>query len=214
MAHYLSLAKQHLEHSLMTQSERITNVSVVPVSQLRRLSKPLKPNPIKVVPRKLDLTTLNARICVWVDLWYHASSSPQYALPFWFSVAAEGPVWAFNQTVYADRTVVEQHLMRKEVNLTALQGSPISDLSKLHHKKLVRRVTRGEILVDELMTERHTIEIGKPARVVSHSGSVTIESTAEALNNGEVGQRVQLQSYQSNRTFWGVVKEGGLIWVK
>ena len=99
--------------------------------------------------------------------------------------------------------------MRKEVNLTALQGSPISDLSKLHHKKLVRRVTRGEILVDELMTERHTIEIGKPARVVSHSGSVTIESTAEALNNnGDVGQRVQLQSYQSNRTFWGVVKRG------
>lgn len=172
--------------------QRATRFSVDPVVQPRDLAVPAGQLELRVRPLPGGDTVV-ARQRVWVDV--HVNNEFVRAIPVDFSVAAYGPAWVAPQAIPRGAMVARQSLERQEVSITApgfkasaMQPDAVADVRSR------RSIAPGGVVAAADVEAIPAVSRGEQVTLVAGSGGLELETRAEALQDGQVGQAVKVRA--------------------
>ncbi|MGI0118593.1 flagellar basal body P-ring formation chaperone FlgA [Zooshikella sp. RANM57] len=150
------------------------------------------------------------RTCVWVTIKTNTSIK---SVPIWFDVTLKQHAWVLSQSQQANShfhhsQVTSQRIDIAKYPITKLVKNP----QKLKHR-YKRNLPTGTVLLTTHIEELPTVE--KNAVIiaqVTHNG-ITIRTQVKALQDGNINQRIKLQSLSSGEFFYGIVANTNMIHV-
>jgi flagella basal body P-ring formation protein FlgA len=89
--------------------------------------------------------------------------------------------------------------------------SPSEDLSRLEARQTL---LEGGFVTSSAVRRIPDLRRGDVVRLEVLSGEVRLSTAAQALESGNLNQRIRVQASKSKRELVGVVREGGVVEVK
>jgi flagella basal body P-ring formation protein FlgA len=128
------------------------------------------------------------RTSVWVDLWVDGRFVR--TVPVGFDVTAYGPAYVASRDLPAGAALQPAQMELREVELSgrAAKLLPPRELQQVTHP-----VAAGQVLTAHDVQSRPAVSRGDWVAVRVRSGGMEMESRAEALQNGGVGQVVNVK---------------------
>lgn len=179
-----AVARESLREWLAARSTRAEiNLTSMP----RDLAIPAGPLVVKARPIPQD-QPIARRTSVWVDLWVDGRFVR--TVPVGFDVAAYGPAYVASSDLPAGAQLQPAQMELREVELSGRGGKPVAprELQQVTHP-----VAAGQVLTAHDVQSRPAVSRGDWVALRVRSGAMEMESRAEALQNGAVGQVVNVK---------------------
>jgi flagellar basal body P-ring formation protein FlgA len=183
---------------------RSTRAEVTETAMSRDITVPLGKTILRARPISLDLP-LTKRMVVWVDVW--VEDRFVRTVPVGFDIVAYGSAYISSLDVPQGASIELSQLGVREVELT----DRVVPLLPVAHK------LSGAVDTDHVLRLRRALPAGKPLTRIDvesplavargdwvalsvHFGSIDLESSVEALQDGRVGQMVNVKPAKAEGT--------------
>lgn len=172
--------------------QRATRFSADAVVPPRDLAVPVGQLELRVRPLPGG-DSLAARQRVWVDV--HVNGDFVRAVPVDFNVAAYGPALVAPQPLARGVMVAAQTLERQEASLTAPGARPASvQLAAAGELRARRPLQAGAVITAGDVEAAPAVSRGEQVTLLAGEGALELETRAEALQDGHVGQAVKVRA--------------------
>ncbi|KQV92879.1 flagellar basal body P-ring formation chaperone FlgA [Rhizobacter sp. Root1221] len=123
-----------------------------------------------------------------VDIW--ADGVFARSVPVTLRVRWIGPAWVARRDVRAQQRIDGDALVLQETELAGLSSAPLAADQSTSGLRLRRPLLAGQVLTSAHVEPEPRVSRGQRVRLLSRSGAITLETTAEALQDGQPGQQV------------------------
>lgn len=196
-----SALRRHLEILVSDSGAAAPRIELDAVAVPSSIAIPLATTELKVRP--LGGQPLHKRMMVWVDVF--AGKQHVRTVPVRFEVSTFSLVPVAASAMKAGIMVDTSALPRKEVDVVGLRsragylGNAETGTTTDASKKLLRQsVKAGEVVGEAQLVEKPAVSRGEWVNVTSTAGSVTLQSRAEVLQDGRVGQTIRARALNAN----------------
>lgn len=110
--------------------------------------------------------------------------------------------------------VTRADLTHARMSSSSLRGGYFTDISDVLGKEVRRNLEPGEPLRDSLLTEPLAVSRGEIITLASTNGVIGVNTRAEALNNGRIGEQIRVRNLSSQRVVTASVVEPGRVEVR
>jgi len=164
---------------------------------------------LAVVPRINDAERLNRRMCVWLDV---AIDGEHYrSMPVWFAVRAYKTVWIAKNDLPVRHLLTVSDFAAEQRDIAGISGAVFVGSSDLHSAWLKRPIMAGAVFLRENVEEIPPVRRAQNVRVKVISGKVELETRGIALQDGKIGQRVQIARHDNAKTYFAQVQGEGMV---
>ncbi|MBU2711653.1 flagellar basal body P-ring formation chaperone FlgA [Zooshikella harenae] len=202
---------------LLTQAKHFLNLQLAPLAE-EVIIKAISDIPEVYINeqhynlsfKRNSVSQFLKRTCVWITV---KTKTNIRTVPIWFDVTLKQHAWILSQSQQAN-----SHFHHSQVTsqLIDIAKYPITKLvknpQKLKHR-YKRNLPTGTVLLATHIEELPAVE--KNAVVIAqatHNG-ITIKTQVKALQDGNINQRIKLQSLSSGEFFYGIVTNTNMIHV-
>lgn len=119
-----------------------------------------------------------------------------------------------NKTLNRGDIVQRADLSLQKMNSSALRNGYFTAFAEALGKEVRRNLEAGEIMRDGLLSVPLAINRGDIITVTSSNGAINVNTRAEALSHGRVGEQIRVRNLTSERIIVANVVEPGLVEVK
>jgi flagella basal body P-ring formation protein FlgA len=164
----------------------------------------------QIRPRAVELgEETPSRLVVWVELWEKARF--YRAVPVALNIRAFAPVLRLNASLPAGASLSATDVTMEERDVAALDGAawPVGDTLQAVRTKLP--VAAGAVLLRSQLQALPDVERGDQVALRVRSGTVVIETTAEALQDGWANRSVRVRPAQATDAVLARVVRSGLV---
>ena len=91
------------------------------------------------------------------------------------------------------------------VDITDIHGEPITRHQQLLHKRLLRPLTAGEVIVDRALSSVSMVTKGDPVEVDVDIGNITITTKAIAMQSGELHEQIDVLNPSTDTRYATVI---------
>jgi flagella basal body P-ring formation protein FlgA len=123
-----------------------------------------------------------------VDIWTDGAFAR--SVPVTMRVRWVGRAWVARRDVRAQQRLDDDVLDLKETELAGLPAAPLAADQPTSGLRLRRPLLAGQVLTAAHVEPELSVSRGQRVRLLSRSGAITLETTAEALQDGHPGQQV------------------------
>ncbi|MFT5879795.1 MAG: flagella basal body P-ring formation protein FlgA [Moritella sp.] len=118
------------------------------------------------------------------------------------------PVVVSRRPLSKGSLLTENNTKIKYMNRALLRSGYISDLAFVAHARLKRQVAN-----EQMISARHICLVckGESVTITSSVGNLTVKTDGVALNNGILGEKINVRNRKSKRTVSGAVQASGVI---
>jgi len=102
----------------------------------------------------------------------------------------------------------------ERIEIDKFAGNPIKDLSILDGMQASKTISRGKILVENMLEPIPVVRRGERVRIIYNSGTLTIESTGIARKDAIEGEMVEVKNTASGKKIYGRASGEGLVMVE
>jgi len=182
-------------------------VEVTPVGKIDDLYHPA--GAFAVVPRINDAERLNKRMCVWLDV---AINGEHYrSIPVWFAVSAYKTVWVAKNDLPVRHVITADDFAAEQRDIAGISAAVFSD--DLNSVWLKKPMTAGAVFLTENVEQIPPVRRAQDVRVKVISGKVELETRGIALQDGKIGQRVQIARHDNAKIYFAQVQGEGMVLV-
>lgn len=147
---------------------------------------------IEISARTLDAVPMAPRMGVWIDILSGGQVLRTLHIPF--DVAVYAPVSIATQDLPSGTTLATDNTLVREQNIAALSTSWRAVLPPSPVAQRVRRpLHAGEIVSSAHVESMPDVVRGSWAQLESRQGGMSVQSRAEVLQDGHMGQLVQVK---------------------
>lgn len=155
----------------------------------------------------LDNIAPTKRFAVWVDM--SIDGEHFRSLPVWFRVTVLADVVTAGRDLERYEVLAQSDLGTSSVDITTISGKPVLDPAELVGLRVLKPVAAGRVLVDGLAEPAPPIQEGQVIDVVASAGRIMLRSKAIALADGELDERIAVQSRSSGERYFATVVAPG-----
>ncbi|MDO3385088.1 flagellar basal body P-ring formation chaperone FlgA [Gilvimarinus sp. SDUM040013] len=105
-------------------------------------------------------------------------------------------------------------LTHKKMNSSELRNGYFLDVQAALGKEVRRNLDAGEIMRDGVLNIPLAINRGDIITLASSNGAITVNTRAEALSNGRVGEQIRVRNLTSERIIVANIVKSGVVEVK
>lgn len=163
---------------------------------------------IRPRPVQLDDET-PSRLVVWVELW--EKTRLYRAVPVAVNIRAFAPVLRVNADIPAGASLSPEDVALEERDVAALAGAYWPPEDPLHAVRTKQAVAAGAVLLRSQLQALPDVERGDQVALRVRSGTVVIETSAQALQDGWVNRSVRVRPAQGTDAVLARVVRGGLV---
>jgi flagella basal body P-ring formation protein FlgA len=183
---YLEGAKKYLEQQL---ERSLDNVLVEAYGEYKDLNLPEGELIIKYKIMRQNL--IRKRMQVWADIYIDGQKTQSQ--PVWFSVNAYGPAWVASHDLNIGSVISDDLFVRKQIDIAGIYGRVVTKLPECCLMRTKKRITAGDVLVQENVEPVPAIARGSVVKVVATTQNVAIATEAISLQDGRVGDIVRVR---------------------
>lgn len=165
----------------------------------------------EVTLRTRTITAERARsqMTVWVDVMLDGSFYRSIPVPL--NVTSVRRVLVARSALLKGQTLSCENVDVEMRDVAALFSAPQdSDCAKLQ-RRLRRNLSAGEVLLSDELETIPAISEGESVTLQVTSGAVVLESKAQALTDGQVGQRIEVRAALSQEPVLAMVVAPGVV---
>ncbi len=160
--------------------------------------------------RPVDLDAeIPSRLVVWIELWQ--MKRLYRAVPVALNIRAMAPVLRLNASLPAGASLSPQDVTLEERDVAALAGAYWPAQEPLSAVRTRQAVAAGSVLMRSQLQALPDVERGDQVALRVRSGTVTIETTAQALQDGWANRAVRVRPAQGTDTVLARVVRSGLV---
>lgn len=185
-----SALRQHLHAQALEQQLQKPRIEIQAIAIPANLLLPREDLELSVRP--LAATPLRNRMLVWVDVATNGQHVRTVPVHFSVSVFAQSAV--ATQGMVQGKTLQASDVVMKEIDLAKSSAAQTVSASQAVAQQLRKPLRTGEPISAENLRAMPAVARGEWARLVSASGSMTLESQVQVLQDGYVGQVVRVQA--------------------
>jgi len=123
-----------------------------------------------------------------VDIWTGGTFAR--SVPVAVQVVVTGRAWVARRDVRAQQRLDDDTLELRDAELAGLPAAPLSGDVTTAGLRLRRPLLAGQVLTASHVEAEPLVTRGQRVRLRSRSGAISLETSAEALQDGEQGQQV------------------------
>lgn len=204
---YLSIARKRLELFLTVNSHEF---SIHTVGEYRDLKLPQ--GELNIIPRlqKKDLS-IRKRMNIWLDV--HIDNELYRSILIWFSVEAYDNAWVVKRDLPGGYVIDETVLRMQPANLTESKGRVLPVTAPLSGMRLRSAIKLGRVLTEELLEPLPPVFSGQRVQVGASVGDIQLTTFALALEDGEMGEKIQVKKLGSDEKYLVSVIGNGRVFV-
>ncbi len=138
------------------------------------------------------------RVCVWVN-------NGAFVQPIWFDVAAWQEVLTAREPLAAQQLLDVHRLELKLVNVAGFKNPALTTISKtpwLRHP-----LSAGQTLLSSDVDKVPAVLRGEMIKLAVHRNGVTVITEAKALEEGQLGELVHLQTAKSSKSLIAMITQ-------
>ena len=141
----------------------------------------------------------------------------QCAGPVTWQLYVPATVERYAQVLVASRTLPRQHTLTngdlrfQRIETSRHAGSYHEDKSALVGQQTRRSIRPGQIIGTQHVTQREIVSRGQRVTILAENGSIAIRMQGEALENGTLGDRIQVKNTSSGRVVEGEIQPSGHV---
>lgn len=149
-----------------------------------------------------------SRVAVWVDV----SLDGEFYRSVIIALRLEllGPALVARKSLLRGHLVTPEEFELKQLDLALLPAAAVAPESPLT-RRLSRALAAGDVLLETFLEERLAVGAGDAVTLQLHNGAVQIESQAQALSAGAVGQIVKVRPGASDAEIPAEVLAPGVV---
>lgn len=159
--------------------------------------------------RNLDNQFLK-RTCVWATI---KTSKNSKTVPIWFSVTLKQHAWVLSQTQQANNHFHQSQVTRQIVDIANTPVAKLVKNPKLLKYRYKRSLPAGTVLLTTHLEELPAVEKNAVTLAKTTHSGITIKTYVKALQDGNINQRIKVQSLSSGENFYGIVINTNMIHV-
>lgn len=209
-----SALRAHIQSLAQQRGIELSELTLHPITVPASVLFPMSARKLEVRP--LNQTGLSARMLVWVDVF--SDEGQVRAVPVRFDVAASARLPVAVRGMATGASLDADSIASQEVDLTKLAEFPRNargahDRGAHDGASLVMRksVRAGEVVSSDKYRTRPAVAKGEWVSLVSQQGSLSLESRAEALQDGMSGQLIRVKPANATQALTArVVGQGQL----
>lgn len=161
-------------------------------------------------PRKVVLgDEISSRLVVWIELW--DQKRLYRAVPVAIGIRAFAPVLRLNADVPAGASLSSADVSIEERDVAALSGAYWPAQETLQAVRTRQAIPAGSVLLRSQFEALPDVERGDRVSLRVSAGTVVIETTAEALQDGWVNRSVRVRPAHGTDTVLARVVRSGLV---
>lgn len=200
-------AQSHLQSWLVQRSDRAE-------IRLLRLPKSLQvaEGEVEIKPHPFSQSmTLQKRMTVWLEVWMDQRFVR--LLPVEFEVGAYKSAYVLNQALAKDAPVIKSELVKTELDLTMAPRDTVLDEKVIENSALrfKQNMKKGETLTSKAIEVKPLASRGDWLTLIASTGSISVESKVEALQDGSLGQWIAVRSKDSKEVLKARVIAAGKV---
>lgn len=150
-----------------------------------------------------------SRLVVWIELW--REKRLYRALPVALNVRAIAPVFRLNASLPAGASLSPQDVTIEERDVAALGAAYWPAEEPLSAVRTKHAVAAGSVLLRSQLQALPDVERGDQVALRVRSGTVMIETTALAMQDGWASRTVRVRPAQGTETVLARVVRNGLV---
>lgn len=152
---------------------------------------------------------LNKRMTVWVDI--HVEDMLYQSVPVWFSVSVYQEVLAAARKMERHDIPRASDFVREVSDITSLRGVPVDSMEALQGMRLKRPLSEGALLSSSMLEIVPLVVRGQQVKVFASAGKVSLSTTAIALHDGDMLQKINVQNPKRDLTYAATVIGQGRV---
>lgn len=150
-----------------------------------------------------------SRLVVWIELWQ--KKRLYRALPVAVNIRAIAPVFRLNASLPAGASLSQHDVTVEERDVAALAGAYWPAEESLSSVRTKQAVAAGSVLMRSQLQALPDVERGDQVALRVRSGTVVIETTAHALQDGWANRSLRVRPAQSTDAVLARVVRSGLV---
>ncbi|GEM_PF-2673426 len=203
----VTAAREHLSRALREFDPAFTRVDVRAAERIDALRLPT--GTVTVVPRTMRSSTLSKRTCVWLDV--SVDGQVRRHFPVWLAVSAYKPVLVSAHALAARAPVANNDFRIEERDVTDLMRVALSSTHDVTGARAQRSLPAGAVMLTGDVEALPAVARDQEVRVQVASGSVLLETSAVAEQEGKIGDQIRLRNVSSDRSYLGRVVGMGQV---
>lgn len=156
---------------------------------------------IKVAPR-LDKKLINRRMVVWTDIYI--DKKHYQSVPIWFEVRVWSKVPVLTKDKPVHSVLHKDDFAYQERDISRINSLPVKP-KVLMGKRLNQALNKGSIILNRHIEAIPAVVKGKDVKVHASSGSVALQITGIAMEDGDLGNWVKVKNPSSGEVFQAYV---------
>ncbi|OZG74851.1 flagella basal body P-ring formation protein FlgA [Hahella sp. CCB-MM4] len=205
-----SLAKAEVEEVLKAEGfDAISVTSLSSKAQDIRLTQ----TDIRLDVRPIEIKYPFSRLCVWVDIKGEDDDLIR-SVPIWLKVEAEKNVLVASRDIDIGENgnSISYSVLSKEIS--AITGQPLWSADQLDGMEIAKHLHEGEVISMDKIRLVPPVKQGETVTIETVAGTVYLSSRAVALQDGQVGSHIRLQSISSGEIMKGIVLSRGRVLIE
>lgn len=137
--------------------------------------------------------------------------SPQWQIFITAKVNHFADVVVSNNNITKNSTLARSDLRIKEIDVTTLRSAYFTSVAELIGWSSKRNIAEGSVLTAGQLKAPLAIRKGYAVIIEANRNGVSIKASGTALEDGEIGQQIQIRNDRSGNTIKAVVIKPGLV---
>jgi flagellar basal body P-ring formation protein FlgA len=201
----VELATDHVRRAL--PKDRYERVEIQPGDAAPDVFLPAGEVSLKV--RDIAASKLaRSRVAVWVDVSLDGEFYRSVIIPLRLELF--GPALVARKSLPRGHLAMPEEFDFRQLDLALLPAAAVSPESALH-RRLSRALAAGDALLETSLEEQLAVGAGDAVTLQLHNGAVQIESQAQALSAGAIGQIVKVRPGASDAEILAEVLAPGVV---
>ena len=152
---------------------------------------------------------LSRRMAVWVDV--NVDGDDYQTVPVWFDVSVFEEALVANKALEKNSSLKEGDFSRLVVDIAVIGGEPVTEVESLAGMRLSSPIEESTVLISDVLEITPLIAKGQKVTVYTSSGKVSLSTTAIALHDGKLLQKVSVQNPKYNTHYTATVIGQGMV---
>jgi flagella basal body P-ring formation protein FlgA len=200
----VEVAQAHLYSRLSAEHGQFSVGLLEPVADLQ-----LPEGETILTARLPEVLQLGKRMAVPVDIALEGQA--YQTVTAWFSVTVFAQVLTANRDLPALSPLQESVFKREYRDIAGLQGLPVTGSSALEGMRLKQPLAKGAALSASLLEPLPAVVKGQQVAVYATAGQVALKTTAVAMSDGDMLQRIQVRHVEDSINYPATVVGRGQV---